>query len=72
MSLINPNTPQYDPDIMSEAAKMDFSLAGLASDKWQVNKQTGFWMHYAFGIVGMYRDDYLKIGGFKLVEIALC
>ena len=54
---------------MSEAAKMDFSLHGLVNDKWQVNKQTGFWMHYAFGIVGMYRDDYLKIGGFKLVEI---
>ena len=50
---------------MEEASRSYPALWPLVKNKLQLNKETGFWMHYAYGIVGMYKEDYLNIGGYK-------
>ncbi|KAG5878296.1 hypothetical protein JTB14_017647 [Gonioctena quinquepunctata] len=32
-----------------------------------IDEQTGFWRQFGFGIVSLYKSDYLKIGGFNLL-----
>ena len=56
---------QYDPAVMDKAASIDMDLRSLVKDKMAINKQTGFWIYYAFGVAAMYKSDYLKVGGFR-------
>uniref|UniRef100_H2YKP6 Hexosyltransferase n=1 Tax=Ciona savignyi TaxID=51511 RepID=H2YKP6_CIOSA len=57
---------QYDPDILDAAAAIDTSIYPDVEHKVDINKQTGFWIYYAFGVAAMYKSDYLKVGGFRL------
>nr|CAB3230942.1 chondroitin sulfate synthase 3-like [Phallusia mammillata] len=57
---------QYDPDVMDESGRVVPSLQALTDNKLDINKQTGFWIYYAYGVAAMYKVDYLKVGGFRL------
>nr|XP_002131646.1 chondroitin sulfate synthase 3-like isoform X1 [Ciona intestinalis] len=57
---------QYDSDVMKHASTVDMELVQDVEDPMQINKQTGFWIYYAFGVAAMYKSDYLKVGGFRL------
>jgi len=53
---------------MDKAAEINPSLKPLATDKMAINKQTGFWIYYAYGVAAMHKSDYLKVGGFRWVQ----
>ncbi|XP_057331409.1 chondroitin sulfate synthase 1 [Microplitis mediator] len=62
---------QYDPNYVN------YHSANHNSDKFSennnysenifiINEVTGYWRQFGFGIVSLYKRDYLKIGGFNL------
>ncbi|XP_076820934.1 chondroitin sulfate synthase 3-like [Clavelina lepadiformis] len=57
---------QYDPDILVKAAAVDADLQFFTVNNMDINKQTGFWIYYAYGVAAMYKSDYVKVGGFRL------
>jgi len=50
---------------MNKAAAINLDIEPLVRDKMAINKQTGFWIYYAYGVAAMYKSDYLKVGGFR-------
>lgn len=52
----------YNPDIVFRNKPF---LAGTEV-AYNISEQTGTWRPYGFGMVCMYRPDYLRIGGFNL------
>ncbi|XP_063979175.1 chondroitin sulfate synthase 1 isoform X2 [Diachasmimorpha longicaudata] len=49
---------QFDPTIVRENSN--------TQDPFLINEFTGFWRQFGFGIVSLYKKDYLTIGGFDL------
>ncbi|XP_015126312.1 chondroitin sulfate synthase 1 [Diachasma alloeum] len=49
---------QFDPKIVRENSN--------TQDPFLINEFTGFWRQFGFGIVSLYKKDYLSIGGFDL------
>ncbi|XP_034943351.1 chondroitin sulfate synthase 1 [Chelonus insularis] len=49
---------QYDPQMVYKNSENH--------DFFVINEFTGYWRQFGFGIVSLYKKDYLKIGGFNL------
>ncbi|XP_011309652.1 chondroitin sulfate synthase 1 isoform X2 [Fopius arisanus] len=49
---------QFDPKIVRQNSN--------PQDPFLINEFTGFWRQFGFGIVSLYKRDYLTIGGFDL------
>ena len=50
---------------MDKAAALNPDLEPFIRDKMAINKETGFWIYYAYGVAAMYKSDYVKVGGFR-------
>ncbi|ELU06608.1 hypothetical protein CAPTEDRAFT_168658 [Capitella teleta] len=51
---------QYNPDIVNK-----FSPEDRVKDLMKINKYTGHWVHYGFGMACMHNLDYRSVGGFN-------
>ncbi|XP_018579421.1 chondroitin sulfate synthase 1-like [Anoplophora glabripennis] len=54
----------YDP-ALSNKSYTDADHEAFTSDC--IDEETGFWRQFGFGIVGLYKSDYLALGGFNLM-----
>ncbi|XP_014673644.1 PREDICTED: chondroitin sulfate N-acetylgalactosaminyltransferase 2-like [Priapulus caudatus] len=52
---------QYNPDIVKA-----YSPEKYTKDLLDINKYTGMWLHYGFGMACMFGVDYRAVGGFRL------
>lgn len=57
---------QYDPQVIDRSSNIGAIPESVARNKLDINENTGFWIHYAFGITAMYKSDYLRVSGFRL------
>jgi len=53
---------QYDPKIIQSSSALYRPLTEVA----EIDKMSGFWLHYGFGIVAIYKSDFDQVGGFNL------
>lgn len=62
---------QYDPNYVNyHSANRNFDKFSennnYSENIFIINEVTGYWRQFGFGIVSLYKRDYLKIGGFNL------
>lgn len=56
---------QYSPNIVYN---YEFNLNDVnpnLQNDFCINEKTGFWRQFGFGIVGIYKSDFVKLGGFN-------
>ncbi|CAH1779558.1 unnamed protein product, partial [Owenia fusiformis] len=52
---------QFSPDMVH-----DYTPAGYDKDPLAINKYTGHWVHYGYGMMCVYKQDYAAVGGYNL------
>jgi len=62
---------QYDPKIISSGnppGQAQHEILDKKSNTYNINKWTGFWIHYGFGMICLHKSDFDGVG--KFPEIA--
>lgn len=54
---------QYDPELVYSLEFNRFQVKRVEDDFF-IDERNGFWRQFGFGIVGIYRSDFVRLGGF--------